>query len=66
MYKHYEIMLPKSNQPGKIYGTAKTHKFNSIEDITLENLKFHPIVAQSIKLLVYKLYLYLQHCPSNC
>ena len=47
MYKHYEIMLPKSNQPGQIYGTAKTHKFNSIEDITLENLKFHPIIAQS-------------------
>ena len=40
-------MLPKSNQPGQLYGTAKTHKFNSIEDITLENLKFRPIIAQS-------------------
>ena len=40
-------MLPKSNQPGQLYGTAKTHKFNSTEDITLENLKFHPIIAQS-------------------
>ena len=40
-------MLPKSNQPGQLYGTAKTHKFNSIEDITLENLKFCPIIAQS-------------------
>ena len=46
-YKHYEKMLPKSNQPGQLYGTAKTNKFNSIEDITLGNLKFRPIIAQS-------------------
>ena len=46
-YEHYEKMLPKSNQPGQLYSSAKTHKFNSIEDITLENLKFHPIIAQS-------------------
>ena len=29
-YEHYEKMLPKSNQPGQLYGTAKTHKYNSI------------------------------------
>ena len=46
-YEHYEKMMPKSNQPGQLYGTAKTHKFNSIEDITLENLKFRPIIAES-------------------
>ena len=40
-------MLPKSNLPGQLYGTAKTHKFNSIEDVTLENLKFRSIIAQS-------------------
>ena len=40
-------MLPKSNQPGQLYGAAKTHKFSSIEGITLENLKFHPMIAQS-------------------
>ena len=39
-------MLSKSNQPGKLYGIAKTHKFNSIEDITLETLKFRPIITQ--------------------
>jgi len=26
-YKHYDKMYPRSNQPGQIYGTAKTHKF---------------------------------------
>ena len=46
-YKHYEKALPKSNQPGQLYGTAKTHKFSIIEDITSENLKFRPIIAQS-------------------
>ena len=40
-------MLPKSNQPGQLYGTAKTHKFDNIEDITLENLKFRPMIPQS-------------------
>ena len=39
-YQHYEKMLPKSNQPGQLYCTAKTHKFNSIEVITLKTLKF--------------------------
>ena len=45
--KHYEKMLSKSNLPGQLYGTAKTHKFHSIEDVTLENLKFRSIIAQS-------------------
>ena len=40
-------MLPKSNQPGQLYGTATTHKFDNIEDITLENLKFRPMIPQS-------------------
>ena len=40
-------MLPKPNQPGQLYGTTKTHTFSSIEDTTLENLKFRPIIAQS-------------------
>ena len=44
---NYEQMLPKSNQPGQLFGTAKTHKFNRIEDMTLEILKFRPIIAQS-------------------
>ena len=46
-YEHFEKMLPKSNQPGQLYGTAKTHKFSSIDHITLENLKFRPIITQS-------------------
>ena len=40
-------MLPKSNQPGQLYGTAKTYKFTNIEEITIDNLKFHPIIAQT-------------------
>ena len=26
-YEHYEEMLPKSNQPGQLYDTAKTHNY---------------------------------------
>ena len=40
-------MLPTANQPGLLYGTAKTHKFDNTADITVDNLKFRPIIAQS-------------------
>ena len=39
-------MLPKSNQPGQLYGTAKTHTFANFDEITIDNLKFRPIIAQ--------------------
>ena len=37
-------MYPRSNQPAKLYRTAKTHKFNNIQEINKENLKFRPII----------------------
>ena len=46
-YEHYEEILPKSNQPGQLYGTAKIHKFTNIDEITIDNLKFRPIIAQT-------------------
>ena len=39
-------MRPKSNQQGRIFATAKTHKFDSVNDITLNKLKLHPIIDQ--------------------
>ena len=44
-YEHYKEMLPKSNQPGQAYGTTKTHKFTNIDEISIENLKFCPIIT---------------------
>ena len=46
-YEHYEEMLPKSNQPGQLYGTAKTHKSTNIDEITIDNSKFRTIIAQT-------------------
>ena len=40
-------MQPTSNQPARIYGTAKTHKFENRDNITLEQLKLRPILAQN-------------------
>ena len=37
-YKNYEQMRPTSNQPARIYGTAKTHKSENPDNITLELL----------------------------
>ena len=43
----YQKMLPKSHQPARMYGSAKTHKFESYDQITVENLKLRPIMDQS-------------------
>ena len=40
-------MRPVPDQSGKIYATAKTHKFDSLENITIQNLKFRPIIPQT-------------------
>ena len=37
--EHYDQMRPVSNQPGRFFATAKTHKFTSLNDTTVENLK---------------------------
>ena len=42
----YEEMRPASHETGKLYATAKTHKFNLLDDITVDNLKFRPIISQ--------------------
>ena len=43
----YENMKLDSNQPARLYGTAKTHKFEFLEDIIVANLKFQPIIDQT-------------------
>ena len=53
LYRHfkdhpkYKKMLPASHRPARMYGSAKTHKFDNYEDITVENLKLRPIMDQS-------------------
>ena len=32
----YNKMRPKSNQPARLYATAKTHKFNDLDEVTAE------------------------------
>ena len=45
--KHYDKMCPISNQPVRFFATAKTHKFNKIEDINIQDLKLRPIIDQT-------------------
>ena len=40
-------MQPDSNQPTRLYRTPKTHKFEILDDITVVNLKFRPIIDQA-------------------
>ena len=53
-YERYEDMQPDSNQPARLYGTAKTHKFESLENIIVVNLKFRPIIDQT-RMFMYNL-----------
>ena len=46
-HEHYEKMLPTSNQPRQLYGTAKTPKFDNTVDSTVDNLNLCPVIAQS-------------------
>ena len=46
-YENYDEMRPVSNQPARLYGTAKTHKFENLKDIAPQNLKCRPIVDQT-------------------
>ena len=39
-------MRPAANQPAKLFVPPKTHKFNNIEDINVDELKFRPIIDQ--------------------
>ena len=36
-----------SNQPTRLYGTAKTHKLGNISDITSTSIKFRSIIDQT-------------------
>lgn len=46
-YEHYEKIKPSSHQPAQLYGSAKTHKFTNASEISVESLKFRPIIAQT-------------------
>ena len=45
-FAKYEDMKPVSNQPGRIHATAKMHEFDLLDDNTIANLKFRPIISQ--------------------
>ena len=45
-YEKYADMVSTSNLPAQPYGLSKTHKFEDINNINPELLKFRPIIAQ--------------------
>ena len=40
-------MRPVSNHPAWFYVSAKTHKFDNVNDVNLDQLKFPPIMDQT-------------------
>ena len=45
--EYYDKIRPISNQPARFFATAKSHKFNKIEDINIQDLKLRPIIDQT-------------------
>ena len=45
-YDKYEERRPACHEPGKLCATAKTHEFNLLDNITVDNLNFRPIISQ--------------------
>ena len=52
-HKDYKDMYPNSNQPARFFASAKSHKFNSLDDINVKDLKLRPIIDQT-NTLTYK------------
>ena len=46
IFRYYE-MRPISNQPARFFVTAKRHKFKSLEEINVDQLKLRPISNQT-------------------
>ena len=47
-HKDYSKLRPVSNQPARLFATAKTHTFFDFnDDITVDNIKLRPIVDQT-------------------
>ena len=40
-------MCPVSNRPARFFATAKKHKFKSLEEINVDQLKLRPIIDQT-------------------
>ena len=41
------VYVQVSNQPARFFATTKTHKFDTIEDINVKDLKLRPIIDQT-------------------
>ena len=47
-HPRYSDMTPVSNQPVRFFATTRSHKFDNHSLINLDDLKFRPIIDQSI------------------
>ena len=59
----YSGALVTTNQPGRFFDIAKTHKFTSIERISFESLKLRPIMDQTWT-YIYNASKVVTKCPS--
>ena len=58
-------MRPVSNHPAWFYVSAKTHKFDNVNDVNLDQLKFPPIMDQTGTYILEQSYVY-NKLPTIC
>ena len=46
-YEHHNEIHTESNEPAKMYGTAKARKFDRTDNIKIIKQKFRPIIDQT-------------------
>ena len=64
--KYYDGMRPVSNQPARFFATAKTHKFDTIEDINVKDLNLRPITDQTGTYIYDALKVVAQFLKTTC
>ena len=65
---HYRKMLPSSHQTARFFATAKTQKFENVNDIAIDNLKLCPITGQTEYVIISNSFYQcskMHHCPKT-
>ena len=61
-------MLPSSHQTARFFATAKTQKFENVNDIAIDNLKLCPITGQTEYVIISNSFYQcskMHHCPKT-
>ena len=65
-YDKLNDMLPTSNQPARIYASAKAHKYSFGDNVNINDLKFRPIIGQAGTMTYYAAKVISDYLKPSC